>query len=178
MLLFFCNLKAVWFAFGYIWNKHLSTLIWLYINSEKRWHHHDQYSILLTSFTLCIVGYQRMMTSYPVWQFKLCQDVIPRVKPTLRIQLLSWYKWFNKYTYLVIHGETYWFFSRNTGIIFSKKGVNFNHYINLLKVRFKVYKMCTLKETSVRFLILMVRHHVQGYIYKFAKSSQVHFSLL
>lgn len=102
----------------------------------------------------------------------------PRVKPTLRIQLLSWYKWFNKYTYLVIHGETYWFFSRNTGIIFSKKGVNFNHYINLLKVRFKVYKMCTLKETSVRFLILMVRHHMQGYICKFAKSSQVHFSLL
>lgn len=83
-----------------------------------------------------------------------------------------------KYTYLVIHGETYWFFSRNTGIIFSKKGVNSNHYINLLKVRFKVYKMCTLKETSVRFLILMVRHHMQGYIYKFAKSSQVHFSLL
>lgn len=102
----------------------------------------------------------------------------PRVKPTLRIQLLSWYKWFNKYTYLVIHGETYWFFSRNTGIIFSKKGVNFNHYINLLKVRFKVYKMCTLKKTSVRFLILMVRHHMQGYICKFAKSSQVHFSLL
>lgn len=102
----------------------------------------------------------------------------PRVKPTLRIQLLSWYKWFNKYTYLVIHGETYWFFSRNTGIIFSKKGVNFNHYINLLKVRFKVYKMCTLKKTSVRFLILTVRHHMQGYICKFAKSSQVHFSLL
>lgn len=102
----------------------------------------------------------------------------PRVKPTLRIQLLPWYKWFNKYTYLVIHGETYWFFSRNTGIIFSKKGVNFNHYINLLKVRFKVYKMCTLKKTSVRFLILMVRHHMQGYICKFAKSSQVHFSLL
>lgn len=60
-------------------------------------------------------------------------------------------------------------------LFFRKKGVNFNHYINLLKVRFKVYKMCTLKETSVRFLILMVRHHMQGYIYKFAKSSQVHF---
>lgn len=32
-------------------------------------------------------------------------------------------------------------------LFFSKKGVNCNHYINLLKVRFKVYKMCTLKET-------------------------------
>lgn len=103
----------------------------------------------------------------------------PRVKPTLRIyNFCPGINGLIKYTYLVIHGETYWFFSRNTGIIFSKKGVNFNHYINLLKVRFKVYKMCTLKETSVRFLILMVRHHVQGYIYKFAKSSQVHFSLL
>lgn len=32
-------------------------------------------------------------------------------------------------------------------LFFSKKGVNCNHYINLLKVRFKIYKMCTLKET-------------------------------
>lgn len=32
-------------------------------------------------------------------------------------------------------------------LFFSKKGVNCSHYINLLKVRFKVYKMCTLKET-------------------------------
>lgn len=115
---------------------------------------------VLSRLTICV------KTWSPVWNRHYVYNFCPGINGLI------------KYTYLVIHGETYWFFSRNTGIIFSKKGVNFNHYINLLKVRFKVYKMCTLKETSVRFLILMVRHHMQGFIYKFAKSSQVHFSLL
>lgn len=65
-----------------------------------------------------------------------------------------------KYIYFVIYGEIYWFFLCNIGIIFLKKGVNFNYYINLLKVRFKVYKMCILKEIFVRFLILMVWYYM------------------
>lgn len=51
------------------------------------------------------------------------------------------------------------------GIIFLKKVVNCNYYINLVKVRFKVYKMCILKEIFCKVfdfngLILYVRIYI------------------
>lgn len=84
---------------------------------------------VLSRLTICV------KTWSPVWNRHYVYNFCPGINDLI------------KYTYLDIHGETYWFLSRYTGIIFSKKVVNCNHYINLLKVRFKVYKMCTLKET-------------------------------